>query len=497
MDRDRADEPVSAVARWITEPRLADDRERYFGPLMDINRAHVVMLWEQAIVSADDAGVLLRAIDTVRQDPARAQAHPFAEDLYFAVESAIIAEAGDRVGGQLHIGRSRNDISATMTRMALRDAGNGVDASLLGLIGDLLDLASLHAETIMPGYTHLRPGQPTTLGHYLTGLVSVLQRDWSRLSQALARADECPMGAAAFAGTRFPLNRQRVADLLGFSRPVSHTLDAVASRDYVLEMLACLSILTTTLARFVQDLYVWSTIEFGFVSLSPAITGSSSIMPQKRNPNVLERCRAKAAHVAAAVVDATIATKGTGFMHCQDVSVDSVAPFWMAAAETRAMLDVTREVVQTLDVDVERLRARSTAGFTLATEIADALVRLRGIPFRTAHTVVSRMVGDRQPDEVGPGLAARLNAVAVELLGHSLDITEDDVRGWMDPVASVREKRDTGSPAPEAVRAMVTDLTAWHRQAQDVHRDLTGRWERAQTALRQAEVHGRHHNGPR
>lgn len=490
MDKDSSGESASAVARWIADPRLADDRRRYFGPLMDINRAHALMLFEQGLLVAHDARVLLQAIDVVSQDPTRAQPRLPMQDLYYAVESSIIAEAGERIGGNLHIGRSRNDITATMTRLVLRDTGSDLTAALLEFLGSLLELAAAHINTIMPGYTHLRPGQPTTLGHYLTGLVSALRRDWSRLSQALERADECPMGAAAFAGTRFALNRTRVAELLGFKRPVSHTLDAVASRDYVLEMLACLSILATTVSRFVQDLYIWSTIEFGFVVLSPAITGGSSVMPQKRNPDVLERCRAKAAHVAAAAIEAIIASKGTGFMHCQDISIDSVSPLWIAATETRAMLAVTNEVVRTLTVDVARLRDRSTAGFTLATEIADALVRLRRLPFRTAHRVVSQVMGREQRDDIGSGLATRLNAAAAELLGHGLDITEEEVLEWTDPVASVNEKRDSGAPAPQSVRAMLAELTTWHQQARNAHHNRITEVERTRTALHRATVQG-------
>ncbi len=457
------------VERWLKAPRLAQDRERFLGPLMDINVAHVVMLREQELLAPESAAALLQAIARVRQDPARVTAHSDREDLYFAVEAAITDLAGEDAGGQMHIGRSRNDIAATMTRMVVREEAERVQGLLLGLIGTLLTLAAGHARTVMPGYTHLRPAQPTTLGHYLTGLAWALRRDFCRLADARRRANESPMGAAAFAGTGFAVDRIRVAALLGFARPVAHTQDAVASRDTVLELLAGFALLAATVARLLEDLYVWSTLEFGFVTLDPTITGGSSIMPQKQNPNVLERTRAKAAHAAAALFDALTATKGTGFMHCQDISVESVAPFWQAVQEVAVMLEVTGQVVRTMRVNVARLRERATAGFTMATEVADGLVRTRGIPFRTAHGIVARAGRDVSEDDLA-GLVTRLNAHGAEV-GRSLHLTADEVRAWMDPDAALARRR-AGGPAPEGVARQVDELSAWARgAAEELDRD--------------------------
>jgi argininosuccinate lyase len=455
MEGDRAPSPIE---QWLKLPRLEQDRRRYFTAMMEINAAHVVMLAERGLVSSREGRTLLRAIAAVGSNAELIDAHADREDLYLMVEAAIIASAGADAGGQLHIGRSRNDLTATMTRMAAREQAWLIQERLLAFIGQLTDLAAAHAGTIMAGYTHLRPAQPTTLGHYLTGVAYALRRDYHRLADAIERCDECPLGAAAFAGTGFTIDRQRTASLLGFTRPTAHTHDAVASRDGILELIAALALLAAMLARLTQDLYVWSTVEFGFLVLDPAIAGGSSIMPQKQNPNVLERVRGRAAHAAAALLDALMATKGTGFMHCQDISVDSVAPYWDAAAQVEGMLAVLAQVLAAVHVDVRRLRERSTVGFTMATEVADALVRARGIPFRTAHGIVNRVVQVSGGPDVGE-LVRRLSEEAAAV-GYHVVLTEGEVRSSLDPTAAVARRR-AGGPAPDEVLGMVEELRTW------------------------------------
>jgi argininosuccinate lyase len=456
--------PETSVGRWLRGPRLAEDRHRFLGALLDINCAHVVMLHERRLLADAGTRALLEANEWIRQDPLRLDAHPGREDLYLTVEAAITSAAGEEAGGQLHIGRSRNDITATMTRMVVRDDAVRLGRLLLDFIGALVTLAAEHARTLMPGYTHLRPGQPTTFGHYLTGVAWALRRDSERLAAARRRADECPMGAAAFAGTGFAIDRERVAALLGFARPVPHTQDAVASRDGVLELLAGLALTASTVARWIEDWYVWSTLEFGFLTLDPAITGGSSIMPQKQNPNVLERIRGKSAHTAAAFVDAILATKGTGFTHSQDISVESVAPFWAAARDMEAMLEVSAELLGSVRVNVSCMRERASSGFAMATEIADALVRTRGVPFRTAHGIVARVVRETVEGDL-PVLMGHLNAVGAEL-GRPLQVTESELRAWVDPETAVA-RRHSGGPSPEAVVRLQGDLRRWIQTAED------------------------------
>ena len=477
------DPSKTAVDRWLRGPRLADDRRRFLAALLDINCAHVVMLRERGLVASDAARALLDANEGIRLDPGRLDAHPEREDLYFTVEAAIASSAGEEAGGQLHIGRSRNDITATMTRMVVRDDDARLGRLLLDVIRALVTLAAGHARTLMPGYTHLRPGQPTTFGHYLTGVAWALRRDYQRLADGRRRADECPMGAAAFAGTGFDIDRERVAALLGFARPVPHTQDAVASRDSVLELLAGLALTASTLARWIEDWYVWSTLEFGFLLLDPVIAGGSSIMPQKQNPNALERTRAKAAHVAAALLDALFATKGTGFTHAQDISVESVAPFWVAAGEMEAMLDVSCQLVRCVRVNSARMRERATSGFTMATEITDELVRTRRVPFRAAHGIVARAVRETA-DGDQPALLARLNAVGAEL-GRPLQVTEAEIHGWMDPEAAIA-RRHSGGPSPEEVARLLGDLRQWIQTAEDELEQIRRRLAAAVAAREQA-----------
>ena len=449
------------IRRWLVDSRFASDLHRYHEMLCDINLAHVIMLVETEQISREDSSSLIEAVEQVRGDPEALVDGSDTEDHYFAVERAVIELAGP-TGGRMHIGRSRNDIGATLVRMALRHQLNSNRLRLLRLMKTVATLAADHMATVMPGYTHLRSAQPTTFGHYLSAVLVSLQRDWLRLSQTYDMLGDCPMGSVAFAGTSHPIDRDGVATALGFLQPSRNSLDAVASRDVCVQAVAAASIAASTLGRFVQDLYVWSTTEFDLIALGPDVTGTSSVMPQKRNPVVLERARAKVAAILGTFVSSLTALKGTGFMHSHDASIDATVPIWIAGDELAALFEVLEVTIGSLEVREENMLLRSREAFATSTEVADHLVRELGMPFRQAHKIVSvtvRSLGDRQHD-VDAWRSALLEAADEErAISPALDT--ETLRCLIDPTASVGRRTSSGSPAQSEVAAMLGEVAEW------------------------------------
>ena len=449
------------IRQRLNTPRFEGDFARFLDSMTRVNLAHVMMLRDVGLMNDEMDKELLHAITTVRSEALNRIEGSHTEDFYFAFEAAVLDITGPE-GGDLHIGRSRNDITACLAAMELRDQTNEALSSVLALLGSMVALAGRHVQTVMPGYTHLRAAQPTTLGHYLMGVALALQRDVERLQLVYHHLSNCPMGAAAFAGTSHAIDRRNVALALGFLGPTPHSLDAVASRDVHLQFIATAVGLSSTLSRFVQDLYVWSTPEFGFVLLGDDATSTSSIMPQKRNPTVLERCRAKAGNVLAAMVGAATALKGTGFMHSQDSSVDATAPTWVAASETIDLVEVLRIVIETLDVDCEAMAERSRSGFLTSTEIADHLVRAHDIPFRTAHTIVRGAVRRLGHDTQDPDAWRTAVAESAAREGTSIPpIDSATLNELIDPMNSVARRISSGSPSPTEVRRIVEEAAYW------------------------------------
>jgi argininosuccinate lyase len=364
--------------------------ERDFRLMMWINQVHVLRLVRQGILSREVGQPLIRALRQLEQEgTAGFTLDPRLKDLYFNLEHALIEKVGMDVGGRMHAGRSRNDLGATMHRLAVREALVDFMGLQFGLRACLLDKAAAHTGTVMPGYTHLQPAQPTTFGHYLASVALALERDAARLLDVYPRLNLNPLGACAFAGTGFPIDRALTAQWLGFDGLVDSTLDAVASRDYVAEFLAALAILGVTLSRLAQDLYLWCAGEWGMVEVADDVAMTSSIMPQKKNPITLEHIKAKAGHLLGALTS-TLAV-GVNFMHCRDMG-EAVAPLWEALQQAQGVIHLTRRTVLGLRVNKALMLERATQDFSTATELADVLVREKGLPFRVAHGIVASLV---------------------------------------------------------------------------------------------------------
>jgi argininosuccinate lyase len=416
---------------------------------MAINYAHLVMLAAQGIVSANDAHALREALDRVSQDEIRSVTYDGTyEDLFFYVERLVIQGCGDDVAGRLHTARSRNDIDMTMYRMRQRELVLGLLAATLTLRRSLLDLADRHRETILALHTHTQRAQPSTVAHYLLAVVEQLERDGGRLKAAFESTNRNPLGACAITGTGFPIDRSLTSSLLGFSGPTCNTYGSIATVDYLLESTSAASVLLTGHGRFVQDMLLWSTAEFGYLRLGDGYVQGSSIMPQKRNPVALEHARAigsKALGQAQAIV---LTTHNTPFGDIVDTE-DDLQPlvFAMFRDATRAV-QLVAAAMSSAQFDAAALEARAGDGWTTLTELADTLVRDHGLPFRKAHAIAAHFVGgrQRQPDR---SFTALLADASSEVLGKALAYTEAELMHILSPRHFVEIRKTYGGPAPE------------------------------------------------
>jgi argininosuccinate lyase len=438
---------LSAVGadRWIAGADL----------LVDL--AHVSMLSRQGIVDAPSAKALLGGLLAFRDNGLPAAVFdPAYEDVHAGIEGELTAVIGDEAGGRLHVGRSRNDEVATCLRLRLRDDLAALAGEVCELRGALLRAASAHMETMMPGFTHLQPAQPTTLAHHLLAHAAALERDTARLLDCYARTNRSPLGAAAFAGTGYPVDREWTAARLGFSGIVENTMDAVSSRDFALEALSAASILMVSASRLADELVLWSSPLAGFVVLDDGYSSTSSIMPQKKNPDTMELVRAKAATVAGALSAALGIVKGLPQAYNRDLQ--ELSPHLVRGVEeTRVSIRVLAGAVGTARFEPEIMAAAAALGGSTATELADTLVREFDLPFRTAHRVVARAVRDGRLDRDGLERGARETA-GLSLAERGLDQARIDRA--LDPLESVRVRTLPGGPAPGAVREQLADMSA-------------------------------------
>jgi len=472
------------VCDFIYAPRLVGFAEG-FPYLGDVNKAHVVMLAEQGLIDRGQAAALARGIlDLEAAGPGAVPLDPLREDAYFNYEAALIERLGTDVGGRLHIGRSRNDILATLDRLRARDVLAEVLETLQQVRTTALEGAERHATTVMPGHTHLQPAQPITYGFYLAGVAQALERDSLRLAATLDSMNQSPLGAAAFAGTPFAIDRARTAELLGFDGYLDNALDAVASRDFILEGLSHLSLLAVFWSRVAQDYFVWATHEFGLVEFPDSVAGTSSIMPQKKNPVVLEYLKGRSGHIAGLLMAATMTVKGTHFSHSGDANREGTRGFWEAAEETLRCLRLLDLVLRTAEPDAVRGLEQSALDFSTATGLADLIVREGGLSFREAHHVVGAVV--RQALDAGlPARAidgAMLDQAAQAVIGRPLGLDAARVGESLDPTANVASRQSPGGPAAPAL--MRTLAAARARLTLEQDRQAARRARQAQSQAR-------------
>ncbi|MFN3856161.1 MAG: argininosuccinate lyase [Caulobacter sp.] len=413
------------------------------------SKAHAAMLARTGVISSEDEAQIQQGLSAIEGEIA-AGAFPFRdeyEDIHMNVEARLSELIGEP-SGRLHTARSRNDQVALDFRLWVRDACDRTAAQLRDLQRALLAKAEAHADAVMPGFTHLQPAQPVTFGHHLMAYVEMFGRDASRFADARARMNECPLGAAALAGSPFPIDRQMTATALGFERPTANSLDSVSSRDFALEALSAASICATHLSRLAEEIVVWMTPQFGFIRLSDAFTTGSSIMPQKKNPDAAELIRAKVGRILGALTSLTVVMKGLPLAYSKDMQEDKVPTFEAFDSLELALLAMTGMVAD-LEPNREKMAAAAGAGFSTATDFADWLVRELGLPFRQAHHLTGAAV--KAAETRGVDLA---DLSLDELKALDPRITEG-VYSVLTPAASVASRRSHGGTAPDQVRAQV------------------------------------------
>ena len=424
--------------------------KRLYAQDIRASKAHCEMLTAQGIIAPGTGRDILSGLDRVLAEieDGSFEFSTALEDIHLNIEARLAEIIGDEAG-RLHTARSRNDQVATDFRLWVRDAIDRLDGGLTALQAALIDQAEAHADAVMPGFTHLQTAQPVTLGHHLLAYVEMFGRDRARLADARVRLNESPLGAAALAGTSFPIDRDATARALGFDRPAANSLDAVSDRDFALEFLAAAAICATHLSRLGEEIVLWCSAQFGFARLSDAFTTGSSIMPQKRNPDAAELVRAKTGRVIGASTALLTVMKGLPLAYSKDMQEDK-EPVFDAADTLELCIAAMAAMARDLAFDRAALRRAAGAAHSTATDLADWLVRVLDLPFRRAHHVTGELV--RLADENGCELAGLSLS---DMQGVEPAITEA-VFGVLGIDDSVASRTSFGGTAPDNVRAAVT-----------------------------------------
>ncbi len=415
--------------------------------------AHATMLAHQGIISADDKDKIVHGLTTILSEIESGQ-FEFSrrlEDIHMNVEARLAVLIGP-AAGRLHTARSRNDQVALDFRLWVKEELQKCEKMLTALITAFLDRAEEHAETVMPGFTHLQTAQPVTFGHHCMAYVEMFGRDRSRVRHAIEHMDESPIGAAALAGTGFPIDRHMTAKALGFAGPTRNSIDTVSDRDFALEFLAMASICAVHLSRLAEEIVIWSTPQFGFVRLSDAFSTGSSIMPQKKNPDAAELVRAKTGRINGSLIALLTVMKGLPLAYSKDMQEDKEQVFDSAESLELAIAAMTG-MVRDMTIRTERMKAAAGSGYSTATDLADWLVREAGLPFRDAHHVTGHAVAlaEKKGCELSELTLEELQALNPAITEKIFDVLTVE--------ASVASRQSFGGTAPNEVRKQI----AWWR----------------------------------
>lgn len=428
-----------------------------FLPQMHIHLAHCLMLKDQQIISSDVARELLRELLVILDE----DKHVVTPN-YLDLEKHLVSILGADIAGQLHTARSRNDLTVTAWRMVLRELLLQVREAMLTLRATVLDKANEYAETVMPGYTHSQHAQPITLGYYLAAFADVLARDSKRLAAAYTTCNQSPLGAAALTTTGFPIDRHATAQRLGFAGLVENGLDAVGSRDDAEEASCALGILGVHLARTAEDLFTWHTFEFGFIQFGARHTGGSSIMPQKRNPGLLETIKREAGFLIGASTQVLASARGAWFTDAHDAKEAGDKPLLLATDSAIGCLELLSDALRDMGVNAARMLEYAQIGFGTMTEVADTIVRESGRSFRIAHTIVGQTVtvavqAGKKANEVTPEM---LEETSLSLFNEPLGVSRAAISRALDARENIRIRTVIGGPAPSELHRMIAQRQA-------------------------------------
>ncbi len=447
--------PDPLVVKYLIEPGIRNDIKYRYQAFLDCNKAHVLMLAKQGIVKKEVAAAILRcnaemaamgSAPTFPVDPGR-------EDFYFNLEAHLIEEVGIEIGGQQHTARSRNDLYATCARLAVRQAYFDICHVYNRMRQAIIDVAAANKDAVFAGYTHMQPSEPITFAHYCSAILSAMERDYRRIAHIFEGLNVCPLGGGSMGSTTWDIDRQYTSDLLGFNKPIDNSIDCVASRDFATDILANLSISANTISRFCQDLYVWATPDYGYIEVSDSCAVCSSIMPQKKNPWVLEHIKAKAAHVEGCFISALNVMKNVIYSHCEDMCGEAANYLFPGIEEMRVMCELMEVSIKGISVKKDRMLETARGNFCTVTELANYLVRHDNISFRMAHDIVADVVAymiehNKKADEIGTDV---VNPIFMKLFGRTTSMTDEEVRAALDPIKIAYAKKCIGGTAPEEV----------------------------------------------
>jgi len=490
--RDRMRVEANPVfARHILEPIFEINSRLYFNPLIAAHRAWLVMLAERGIVPGADAAAILRGLDSVETAGPDA-ARPFDPGLdyyYLHIERALMQRVpgGEAVVGNLNLGRTRPE---PLARMVVRDALAKTLEMVLAIRRALLAKAESEADAVMPGYTHLQHAQPTTFGHYLLAIHDHLERDTHRLLAAYDTTDRCTLGCGAMSGTSLDIDRSRVMNLLGFPALCENTIDSVSATDHVMQAAAALASTMNVIARFCQDLYIWSSQEYGMVDVGDAFSSPSSLMPQKKNALVLEYVRSRAARTIGALTACHAVMQNVGYMDTEEVEIECYLPLYEAFGIVDEALPTIAALIPAMQANRKLMRERAAWGFSSVTALAEAIQTQKGFSYRTAHRVVARavlMAVENGKDATGID-SVLLDMAAREMIDKSIVMSDDSIAQCLDPRRFVDQHKVPGGTAPAEVRRMLSSRLGAIAASESRIRENAQRIERAGRELRDAAL---------
>ncbi len=433
-----------------------NDDKRLFYADIKCNRAHTTMLMEEGIIPEDSAKKILKALDQLEKEGINAldMSSKF-EDIHMSLEDYVTNLVGPEAGF-MHTAKSRNDQVCTDIRLTLKDEIQNTILKIKSFIATIVEMAKENTHTLFIAYTHLQHAQPTTFAHHLMAYANELRRDCERLMDTYKRVDINPLGSAALTTTGFPINRERTTELLGFSKTMDNSIDGVSSRDFAAEAVFDYAMLSTTLGKIADEIVIWSSYEFRMIECSNQYSSTSSIMPQKKNPDIAELSRGKSTIAYGELM--TILAMIKGIPHSYNRDLQEVTPhLWNAIDNTNEILGIVHGMLSTITINKERTEELAGANFATATELADVMVRNKNLPFRTAHKIVGRIVSDAVADGINTNKINNdyVNKVSMDVMGEPIDLGEDLVRQALDPLKNVKSRTVKGGCAPIAVEESI------------------------------------------
>jgi argininosuccinate lyase len=449
--------------------------------VIKINEANVAMLIEQKILDSQKGIKLLQALSEI---DTKMKLKPSLEDVHLAVEEEVNMKVGSETGGNLHIAKSRNDQVATAIRIELRTSLLELMNFVIKLQDTLIGSAEKHIETLMPGYTHLHPAQPVTFAHYLLSQVDVLERDLKRLEGTYPRINLCPMGAGAIATTSFSINRDRTAELLGFGEVLENSIDAVGSRDFILETLANLTLIAVDLSRMAEDFIIWSSPDFGIIELPESFAFTSSIMPQKKNPDVLEVVRARMSSVLGNFLASATTMKAlpSGY----NLDFQEITPkLWDSIETVTESLNMLSKLIKNLKIS-KNVFSKPVLKFSTTTELANLLVKKYDVPFRTSHKIVGALVKTLLDKKLALSDATPelLQKVAEVSAGLILKVKAEDIQASIDPAKFVESHKVKGGPSPAEAKRMIKNRKQLIVKSKVALKEKEGKLDAAESQLK-------------